>query len=102
MITIRHISFVCRQQDYAASVQIASRHASSSPSEALSFGEYDASKRFQSHASLSAQPNGSLALSSSHLSMLPANGTANVGSGILLMLSLIRHAEAVMLSNSGH
>ena len=69
----------CRQQDYAADVRIASQGSSSS--EALSFGEYNSSDVFQSHASLSAQSNGTLQLQSSDLSMLPSQGTAALGSG---------------------
>ena len=76
----------CRQQDYAAEVQIASQGASTSPSESLSFGEYNSSNLFQTHASLSSQSNGSLTLLSSDLSMLPSQGTAAIGSGDGLVL----------------
>ena len=74
-------SVCCRQQDYAADVRIASQGSSSTPSEALSFGEYNSSDVFQSHASLSAESNGTLQLQSSDLSMLPSQGTAALGSG---------------------
>ncbi len=74
-------SACCRQQDYAADVRIASQGASTIPSEALSFGEYNSSDVFQSHARVSAQSNGTLQLQSSDLSMLPSLGTASLGSG---------------------
>ena len=78
--------YCCRQQEYAAEVQIASQGASTSPSESLSFGEYNSSNVFQTHASLSTQSNGSLSVLSSDLSMLPSQGTAAIGSGDGLVL----------------
>ena len=76
----------CRQQQqYAADVRIASQGWPSSPSEALSFGAYDSASAFQSHASLTAQPNGTLDVLSSDLNMLPSQGTAAMGSGQLGM-----------------
>ena len=72
---------VCRQESYAADVQIVSHQASSSVSESLSFGEYDARDSFQPHAMLSAHANGSMDILSANLNMLPSNGTATVGSG---------------------
>ena len=47
----------------------------------LSFGEYNSSQVFQSHASLSAHSNGTLDVLSTDLNMLPSQGTAAMGSG---------------------
>lgn len=64
-----------------------------SPTEVLSFGAYDATNAFQSHASLAAQPNGTLTMVSSDLSLQPTLGSAVVGSG----MHGISHAKACWL-----
>ena len=69
------------QPEYAADVRIASDQTSSQASEALSFGRYSASDKFQTHANLSTNANGSLSLSASDISMLPSAGTATMGLG---------------------
>ena len=79
---------LCRQQPaYSADVRIASDAASHVPSEGLSFGTYASANHFQTHANLSANANGSLALSAADISMLPSRGTASVGLGKLANLS---------------
>ena len=79
---------LCRQQPaYSADVRIASDAASHDPSEALSFGTYASATNFKTHANLSANANGSLALSAADISMLPSRGTASMGLGKLLNLT---------------
>lgn len=78
---LHYLSHSCRQQSFAADVRIASQGVKTGPSEGLSFGSYDATNAFQSHASLTAHPNGTLAVVSEDLSLQPSQGTAMLGSG---------------------
>ena len=59
------------------------------PSEGLSFGAYDSTNAFQSHASLTAQSNGTLAVMSEDLSLQPSQGTAVLGSGVVHIQNLL-------------
>ena len=63
------------------------------PSEGLSFGAYDATNAFQSHASLTAQPNGTLAVVSEDLSLQPSQGTAMLGSGVMHTQTPYKNAQ---------
>ncbi len=81
----------CRHDNRAAHVRIASQQqyqastaASNNPDEILSFGAYPYSNSsFQPHASLTANSNGTLAVKAGAVQLLPAGGSASVGSGIV-------------------
>lgn len=81
-VFLAQICCCCRQHSFAADVRISSLGVDSGPSERLSFGAYDSTNAFQSHASLTAQPNGTLAVVSEDIQLHPSQGTAMLGSGV--------------------
>ncbi|KAL3139221.1 hypothetical protein ABBQ32_005991 [Trebouxia sp. C0010 RCD-2024] len=87
--------FLHKQQKFAADVRIASKDAADSPTEVLSFGAYDSTDAFQSHASLAAQPNGTLTVVSSDLNLQPTLGNAVVGSDAV-PVSLTVHGSIIL------
>ena len=79
-------------------MRIAPQGVKTGPSESLSFDAYDATNAFQSHASLTAQPNGTLAVVSQDLSLQPSQGTAVLGSGGMHSHKLCyKHASCLTL-----
>lgn len=74
-----------RSESFTAHVRIASQQNPEDPvatDEVLSFGAYPfANSSFQPHASLHADPSGTLEVKATDVQLLPAGGNTTIGSG---------------------
>lgn len=102
----QHTSLLRRSESFTAHIRIASQQNPEDPlatDEVLSFGAYPfANTSFQRHASLNANPNGTLAVKATDVQLLPAGGSATIGCGKQCRACHTAQCTAPHMVSEGH